>query len=157
MSCSALYFSNELKVLQSLDIKDIKYINASVVNCMSKYGIHMIDATLGWLNFNPTSIRKLNLPFESIVIDTEENIPIQINALGNGAKTFDYNVYTSNENFNFQLLDNFTYFRSTLSSFAELLTTGIPFIPAKVVEKSINTLIHSLNLLPGQDVFYNRS
>ena len=144
MSCSGFRFDNELDEIRNgiLKVESIKQINATVLNDLPKYGIHLLDAIFG-MNLKlgiPETITKLNCQHDLFYINFSSGVPLLLGCLGNTTKTFQMNVFTQNRNYSFTLSDNFTAFKRTLETFFRVVETG-------PIEKISETGMDSIDLL----------
>ena len=149
MTTSGMRFSNHIIGLKNLSLETPLLINCSVVNCLPKYGIHMIDATLGWFDFEPLEIERLSTPFDSYIITTKEGAIIKLNCLGENVLAFSYQILGDKINISFNLTDNFFAFRNTLIEFRNFLDDASTIKPSDMI-KSIDLLIKLNNLNKGE-------
>lgn len=149
MTTSGMRFSNHIIGLKKLSLEPPMLINCNVVNCLPKYGIHMIDATLGWFDFEPLEIERLSTPFDSYIITTREGTIIKLNCLGENVLVFSYQILGENINLSFNLTDNFFAFRNTLIEFRNFLYDSSTIKPLDMI-KSIDLLIKLNNLNKGE-------
>lgn len=128
MSCSGFRYADEIKNITIA--KDAKFIQANVINDMNKYGIHMLDAIFALIDFD---IIKLSVSEDCLTLYSE-NRTIQINAIGNTAKTFDLNFWSDEKKQSVELFNNFKAFKNTLQVFINMVRTGQPEKPELTVK-----------------------
>jgi hypothetical protein len=83
------------------------------------------------------------LPAEhaSAVVRLDDGVLIQIDALGECARTFHLELYGTHRTGAFDITDNFSMFRRMLWQFAESIRTGRPAIPPDRTIEIMRTLI----------------
>ncbi|UPR33117.1 Gfo/Idh/MocA family oxidoreductase [Vibrio cyclitrophicus] len=144
MSCSGLRHCQELDIVRnSLEhYGDIRLVRAAVINGWDKYGIHMLDATLGIWDLNATTIQCTSSNgVDSYIIDFESDIRVQIDTLGPDVVTFSYEVFGTKQCQKFEIRDNFSSFKRTLKLFIEQVKTREPAIGWQSLNRSISILI----------------
>ncbi|HAV4040656.1 TPA: Gfo/Idh/MocA family oxidoreductase, partial [Acinetobacter baumannii] len=93
MSCSGFRYCRELDdVRENLEkFGDIKLIRAAVINDWEKYGIHMLDATLGILDIDIIDINCIkHNSYDSYFLYCSDNLTVQIDTLGSNILAFSY-------------------------------------------------------------------
>lgn len=146
MSTSGLRYARELDPLRRPRAEwptgAPRLINATVLNDLSHYGVHMLDALAGiGIAPGPNSrIEHFDLPHQGVMIRTEGQPPILLNCLGAVAKTFHIDVFGEQSHCHFDLHDNFTAFRRLLTAFIGMVETGIPPIAPSEI-RTIMTII----------------
>lgn len=144
MSCSGLRFCSELDEVRCnlSNFGKIKLIQASVINGWEKYGIHMLDATLGIFDMEIDSIStEIFNDFDIYTIEFVDGMVLKINTMGSDIFVFDFIIYGTKKIFKTELKDNFTSFKRMLSLFIEQVITKKPSLPFNQLERSIYTLI----------------
>jgi hypothetical protein len=132
MSTSGLRYAAELDPLR-VPVADWptgtpRLINATVLNDLACYGVHMLDA-LGGLGLVPgrsPMVSRLDLPHEAIMLRPTDGPPIMLNCLGAVGKTFRIDVFGTAGHAHFDLHDNFTAFRRLLHAFVAMIENGVP-------------------------------
>ncbi len=160
MSCAALRYAVEIDEARR-DIKEygeLKLIRGAVVKCWEKYGVHMIDATLGLL---PPEIA---LAFESIHVTKAQHMSahlrfkngplVQIDSLGSVPKTFRLDIYGEKRRSHHDLEDNFSMFKRTLWHFVDSIRNQKPAFDPELTLTSMRILMAgNLSLKLGREVF----
>lgn len=134
MSCSGLRYAQELDELRSpraeWTIGAPKLIEATVLNGIERYGIHMIEAiaSLDPAWGKATKVTRLDVPHDGWVIELSDGVPLMLNCLGAVGKTFHVSLFGDRGHRHFDLHDNFSAFRRTLERFFEQVKSGVPAI-----------------------------
>ncbi len=131
MSCSGMRYSRELDEPRA-DLAAygrLKLIRGAIVLSWEKYGIHLLEASLALSMARPVSVRMSLAEHASAVVSLEDGVSIQIDALGECARTFHIEIFGTQRNGAFDITDNFSMFRRMLWQFAESIRTGQPAIP----------------------------
>ena len=132
MSCSGLRFAAELDGFRTprsqWEIGTPKLIEATVLNGIEKYGIHMIEAVA---SLDPawgraTSVARLDVPHDAWLIRLSDGVPMVLNCLGAVGKTFHVSLFGDKGHRHFDLHDNFSAFRRTMEHFFAMVTSGRP-------------------------------
>lgn len=132
MSTSGLRYARELDPLRAprdaWPVGEPRLVNATVLNDLARYGVHMLDA-LGGIGLAPgrdPAISRLDLQHEAVVIRPREGPPVVLNCLGAVAKTFRIDLFGSDGHMHFDLHDNFSAFRRLLATFVAMVETREP-------------------------------
>jgi len=131
MSCSGMRYARELDEPRA-DLPaygTLKLIRGAIVLSWEKYGVHLIEAILALPTARPVSVRMLDAGHASAVIRLEDGVVVQIDALGECARTFHIELFGSQRTGTFDITDNFSMFRRMLWQFTESIRTGLPAIP----------------------------
>jgi hypothetical protein len=131
MSCSGMRYSRELDEPRA-DLAAygrLKLIRCAIVLSWEKYGIHLLEAALAITPAHPVSVRMLPTEHASAVVLLDDGVPLQIDALGECARTFHLELFGTERTGAFDITDNFSMFRRMLWQFAESIRTGVPAIP----------------------------
>lgn len=148
MSCSGLRYCKELdNVRENLEsFGDIKLIRAAVVNGWEKYGIHMLDTTLGVWDENIISINCIkHNNYDSYFLYLNNNLTVQIDTLGSDIVTFSYEIFGTKKCEKFEIRDNFSSFKRLLEHFINQIKTKKPVISWESMNRSILTLISGVD------------
>ena len=148
MSCSGLRYCKELDdVRENLEsFGDIKLIRAAVINDWEKYGIHMVDATLGILDKDIIGINCIKHgSYDSYFLYFNNNLTVQIDTLGPNIVTFSYEIFGTKKCEKFEIRDNFSSFKRMLGYFIDQIKTKEPAISWESMTKSISTLISGID------------
>jgi predicted dehydrogenase len=143
MSCSGLRYARELDGPRR-DLNaygDLRVIRGTVLFDWAHYGVHVLEAILNVVDARPVAVRPGPAAHQSLVIETDSEYPVQIDALGEAPLTFDVDIYGSAQASRHRLSDNFTAFRRTLWRFIEGVRTGDPQIPPEETLAVVRTLI----------------
>ena len=133
MSCSGMRYARELDEPRA-DLAAygrLKLIRGAIVSSWEKYGVHLLEAILAMTPARPVSVRMLPAEHASAVVRLDDGVLIQIDALGECARTFHVEIFGTQRNGAFDITDNFSMFRRMLWEFAESIRTGRPAIPAE--------------------------
>ena len=131
MSCSGMRYARELDEPRA-DLAAygrLKLIRGAIVLSWENYGVHLLEAILAVTPAHPVSVRMLPAEHASAVVRLEDGVLIQIDALGECARTFHIEFFGTERTGAFDLTDNFSMFRRMLWQFAESIRTGRPAIP----------------------------
>jgi predicted dehydrogenase len=143
MSCAGARYARELDEIRgNVDsFGELKLIRGTVVNSMEKYGIHMLDGIFGVTGFQAKSVSCFQAKHTSMMIKNTDNSLIYIDALGNSAKTLQFDFWSDKKRFHTETNDNFTMFRRLLADFIEMMRTKKPAIDPELVINSMKVLI----------------
>jgi len=143
MSCSGMRYARELDEPRA-DLAAygrLKLIRGAIVLSWEKYGIHLLEAILSLSIARPVSVRSLPADHASSVVRLEDGTLIQIDALGDSARTFHVEIFGTQQNGSFEIFDNFSMFRRMLWEFAESIRMGRPAIPPERTIELMSVLI----------------
>jgi hypothetical protein len=143
MSCSGMRYSRELDEPRA-DLAAygrLKLIRGAIVLSWEKYGVHLLDAALAITPAHPVSVRMLPTEHASAVVRLDDGVLLQIDALGECARTFHIEIFGTQRNGAFDITDNFSMFRRMLWEFLESIRTGQPAIPPKRTLEIMRVLI----------------
>ncbi len=143
MSCSGMRYARELDEPRA-DLKaygQVKLIRGAIVLSWEKYGVHLIDAVLGVTSARPVAVQMLPAEHASAVVRLDDGVLIQIDALGESARTFRLEFFGTERIGAFDITDNFSMFRRMLWEFTESIRTGQPAIPAERTLEIMRVLI----------------
>lgn len=148
MSTSGLRFANETKYLKKKikEIGKIKFVVASVVNDLFKYGIHMLDVLdeLNILKVNKITRNKENV--DTVTFFCKANILINLICLGTVKKIFNIHIIGEKKSVKIDFEDNFIAFRNTLKIFVKMVEQKKPIIDPERTLNVINLLITTMKL-----------
>ena len=148
MSTSGLRFANETKYLKMKikEIGKIKFVVASVVNDLFKYGIHMLDVLdeLNILKVNKITRNKENV--DTVTFFCKGNILINLICLGTVKKIFNIHIIGEKKSVKIDFEDNFIAFRNTLKIFVKMVEQKKPIIDPERTLNVINLLITTMKL-----------
>jgi predicted dehydrogenase len=131
MSCSGMRYARELDEPRA-DLAaygQVKLIRGAIVLSWEKYGVHLLEAVLGMTPAHPVSVRMLPAEHASAVIRLDDGVLLQIDALGECARTFHIEIFGTKRTGAFDITDNFSMFRRMLWEFTETIRTGKAAIP----------------------------
>lgn len=131
MSCSGMRYARELDEPRANlgAYGRLKLIRGAIVLSWEKYGVHLLEAILALPIARPVSVQTLKTEHASSVVRLEDGVLIQIDALGECARTFHIDIFGTQRNETFDITDNFSMFRRMLWEFAESIRTSQPAIP----------------------------
>jgi hypothetical protein len=153
MSCSGLRYAAELDDMRLPQpaTGPIQLISGAVLNGLDKYGIHLIEAvaSLGPQFAHPVSISRLAARHDSFVLTLEGGLPFHLTCLGAVGKTFHLSFFGQSGHRHFDLHDNFSAFRRTLTHFFQMVRTGVPAIEPAQTLRFMHLIAVAQNLKPG--------
>jgi predicted dehydrogenase len=143
MSCSGMRYARELDEPRAnlSAYGRLKLIRGAIVLSWEKYGVHLLEAILAVTPARPLSVRMLPSEHASVVVHLDDGVLIQIDALGECARTFRVEFFSTQRTDAFDVTDNFSMFRRMLWEFAESIRTGQPAIPADRTLEIMRVLI----------------
>jgi len=143
MSCSGMRYCRELDEPRA-DLTAygrLKLIRGAIVLSWEKYGVHLLEAILAMVPARPVSVRMSPSEHASAVVRLDDGLLIQIDALGECARTFHVELFGTQRNGAFDIIDNFSMFRRMLWEFANSIQTGRPVIPLERTLEMMRVLI----------------
>jgi predicted dehydrogenase len=143
MSCAGMRYSRELDEPRA-DLAAygrLKLIRGAIVLSWEKYGVHLLEAALAVTPAHPISVRMLPAEHASAVVKLDDGVLIQIDALGECARTFHLELFGTQRTGAFDITDNFSMFRRMLWQFTESIRTGQPAIPPERTLEIMRVLI----------------
>jgi Oxidoreductase family, NAD-binding Rossmann fold len=143
MSCSGMRYSRELDEPRA-DLAAygrLKLIRGAIVLSWEKYGVHLLEAILAIVPARPVAVRMSPAEHASAVVRLDDGLLIQIDALGECARTFHVELFGTRRTGVFDITDNFSMFRRMLWQFAESIRTGRPAIPSDRTLEIMRVLI----------------
>ena len=143
MSCSGMRYSRELDEPRA-DLAAygrLKLIRGAIVLSWENYGVHLLEAILAVTPAHPVSVRMLPAEHASAVVRLDDGVLLQIDALGECARTFHVEFFGTQRTGSFDITDNFSMFRRMLWQFAESIRTGRPAIPSDRTLEIMRVLI----------------
>ncbi len=143
MSCSGMRYSRELDEPRAglAAYGRLNLIRGAIVLSWEKYGVHLLEAVLAITPAHPVSVRMLPAEHASAVVLLDDGVLLQIDALGESARTFHVEIFGTERNGTFDITDNFSMFRRMLWQFAESIRTARPAIPPERTLEIMRTLI----------------
>jgi Oxidoreductase family, NAD-binding Rossmann fold len=131
MSCSGMRYARELDEPRTnlAAYGRLKLIRGAIVLSWEKYGVHLLEAVLAITSARPVSVRMLPAEHASAVVLLDDGVLIQIDAMGECARTFHLEIFGTQQTGTFNITDNFSMFRRMLWQFTESIRTGQPAIP----------------------------
>ncbi|RMF11040.1 MAG: hypothetical protein D6763_04295 [Alphaproteobacteria bacterium] len=126
LSGSGFRFAQELDELRSQPdtLGPLVLVEATVVNGLEKYGIHMLEALAG-LGFGvPKSVSRISDHRDMFLFTMPDDTPLLLSCLGSVGKTFHLGFYGKYGNLQIDLHNNFAAFRRLLMNFFETVTSG---------------------------------
>lgn len=152
MSTSGLRYAIELEEfsLSKAEIGDIRFVSATVVNDLEKYGIHMLDALAGLGLSSPKFISRADTSHQSYDIRYENGVTLRLDCLGKVAKTFRLNIYGEKGNLHLELANNFMAFRRTLDCFFKMVVDRKPPIEPANIISTMNLIRQAKSMSPSQ-------
>jgi predicted dehydrogenase len=143
MSCSGMRYARELdEPRATLDSYGrVKLIRGAIVLSWEKYGIHILEAVLGMPTSRPVSVRMTAGAHASAVVRLEDESLLQVDALGEAARTFHIEIFGTEKNGAFDITDNFSMFRRMLWEFTRAIESGRHAIASERTLEIMRTLI----------------
>ena len=119
MSCSGMRYARELdEPGPNLSAYGrLKLIRGAIVLSWEKYGVHLLDAAIWNHSARPVSVRMLPAEHAFAAVRLDDGILMQIDALGECARTFHVELFGTQRNGAFDITDNFSMFRRMLWQF----------------------------------------
>lgn len=158
MSCSGMRYARELDEPRS-DLASygrLKLIRGAIVLNWENYGVHMLDAIFGLTKSHPMAVRMLPAEHASAVITMDDGLTIQIDAMGDCARTFHIEIFGTERTGAFDITDNFSMFRRMLWEFLESIRIGKPAILAERTLETMKVLIAGrVSKKEGREVLLN--
>lgn len=137
MSCSGMRYARELDESRAnlAVFGRVKLIRGAIVLSWEKYGVHLLEAMLAMTPAHPVSVRMAVADHASATIRLDDGVLLQIDALGESARTFHVGLFGTERTAAFDITDNFSMFRRMLWEFARSIQDGRPAIaPEKTLE-----------------------
>ena len=143
MSCSGMRYARELDEPRAglSAYGELKLIRGAIVLSWEKYGVHLLDAALGVATANPVAVQMLPAKHASAVVRLNDGVLIQIDSLGECARTFRIEFFGTQRIGVFEITDNFSMFRRMLWEFSRSIRTGRPAIPPERTLEIMRVLI----------------
>lgn len=143
MSCAGGRYAKELDEIRgNIDsFGKMKLIRGTVINGMEKYGVHMLDGIFGVTGFQAKSISCVQSKHASMMIKNQDGSLIYIDALGDSAKTLQFDFWSDRKRFHAEANDNFSMFRRLLADFIKMIRTGTPTVDPELVMNTMKVLI----------------
>ena len=143
MSCAGARYAKELDEIRgNIDsFGEMKLTRGTVVNSMEKYGIHMLDGIFGVTGFQVKSVSCFQAKHTSMMIKNTDNSLIYIDALGDTAKTLQFDFWSNKNRFHAEANDNFSMFRRLLADFIKMMRTKKPTVDPELVINSMKVLM----------------
>lgn len=156
LSGSGMRYAKELDELRQVAAGSFacRHINATVLNGLTHYGIHLLEAIAG-LGFPPIqSVRRLAANHEAFHLTLKGGLTISLDCLGAVGKTFHLSFFGATEHRHFDLHDNFSAFRRLLEHFATMVRTGHPPFPPEETLHLMEVLRIGTRLRPGEEYIF---
>jgi len=131
MSCSGMRFARELDEPRA-DLASygrVKLIRGAIVLSWEKYGVHLLEAVLGMTPAHAVSVRMLPTEHASAAVLLDDGVLLQIDAMGDSARSFHVEIFGTHRIGAFDVFDNFSMFRRMLWEFLDSIRSGKPAIP----------------------------
>ncbi len=131
MSCSGMRFARELDEPRA-DLASygrLKLIRGAIVLSWEKYGVHLLEAVLGMTPAHAVSVRMLPTEHASAAVLFDDGVLLQIDAMGDCARSFHVEIFGTHRTGAFDIFDNFSMFRRMLWEFLDSIRSGRPAIP----------------------------
>jgi predicted dehydrogenase len=131
MSCSGMRYARELDEPRAnlAAYGRLRLIRCAIVLSWEKYGVHMLEAALAITPAHPVSVWMAEADHASAVVRLDDGVLIQIDALGDCARTFHVEIFGTQRTGAFDINDNFSMFRRMLWEFVGSIRSGRPAIP----------------------------
>ena len=131
MSCSGMRYARELDEPRAnlAAYGRLKLVRGAIVLSWEKYGVHLLEAILAVVPSRPVSVRMMQAEHASAIVRLEDGLLVQIDALGDCARTFHVEIFGTERAGAFDITDNFSMFRRMLWEFTQSIRKGRPAIP----------------------------
>lgn len=143
MSFSGFRFATELDVLRANEpiiLEKGEMIEAHITNDWSRYGIHMIDASLGCIANEPDTIYS-DKTSGSVTVVLDTGAVIRISCMGPDLPVSRFCLFSKARTYSVELKDNYGAFRRGLKRFLGGLPEGAKMKQGELTMKSILLLI----------------
>jgi len=139
MSCSGMRYARELdEPRANLALYgQLKLIRGAIVLSWEKYGVHLLDAIFGMIAARPVSVLMSFSGNSTARISLDDGVTIQIDTLGATAPAFRLELFGTQRNGTFEIMDNFSMFRRMLWEFLNSIDTASPAVP---VNKTLDVM-----------------
>lgn len=142
MSCAALRYAVELDQFREDCIQaPPTFISGSILVDWERYGVHLLDGIFSAIPFNVESVYSSGDTTRSTILNCKDGSVITLNCLENTAKTFNISRFSSASKASYEVDDNFSAFKRTLSNFHNMIISGKPPIPTDLTLNIMRTLI----------------
>jgi|APSaa5957512535_1039671.scaffolds.fasta_scaffold56615_2 hypothetical protein len=142
MSCAALRYAVEFDQFREDCLREPpSHINGNILIDWERYGVHLLDGIFSAIPFNVKSIFSSGDKTRVSILSCKDGRIITLNCLGSTAKTFNISTYSSTSKASYEVDDNFSAFKRTLSNFRNMIITGKPSIPPDLTLNIMKTLI----------------
>jgi predicted dehydrogenase len=152
MTTAGMRYARELDSLRDHPeaLGEMRYVSATVLNDLERYGIHMLDAIDGMGLPAVRRVTRLAAAHESFTLTLIDGTVVALNCLGAVAKTFHLSLFGSKGHAHVDLHDNFTAFRRTLKAFLDMVATRRPPIPPETIVRTMHLIAAAQRLAPNQ-------
>jgi predicted dehydrogenase len=136
VSCSAMRYAAELDEARAnlAAYGDLLLVRGTILNDWRKYGIHMLDAIAGLRPIESEWIEATETGHMSVRMGGGGGPLLQVDALGEVAPVFQFDLFGTAASSTHAIRDNFTMFRRTMWHFCEAVSAGSPpFDPLETV------------------------
>lgn len=142
MSCAALRYAVELDQFREDCTREPPiFINGNILIDWERYGVHLLDGIFSAIPFDVESVYSTGDNTRSTILNCKDGSVITLSCLGVTAKTFNISSYSSSSKASYEIDDNFTAFKRTLSNFRNMIISGTPSIPPELTLNIMRTLI----------------
>lgn len=142
MSCAALRYAVELDQFREDCKRELPtFINGNILIDWERYGVHLLDGIFSAIPFNVESVYSSGNKTRTTILNCKDGSVISLSCLGLTAKTFNIASYFSSSKASYEVDDNFTAFKRTLSNFRNMIISGAPAIPTELTLNIMKTLI----------------
>ncbi len=142
MSCAALRYAVELDQFREECKRELPiHINGNILIDWERYGVHLLDGIFSAIPFEVESVFSTGQNTRTTILNCKNDRIITLSCLGVTAKTFNISSYSSSSKANYEVDDNFTAFKRTLSNFRNMIISGEPVISADLTLNIMKTLI----------------
>ena len=158
MSCSGMRYARELDEPRAnlSAYGRLKLIRGAIVLSWEKYGVHLLDAAFGITSARPVSVRMLPAEHAFAAVRLDDGTLVQIDALGECARTFHLELFGTQRIGAFDITDNFSMFRRMLWQFVTSIATGSPAIaPERTLEIMRVLIAGRMSCNQNREVFLN--
>lgn len=142
MSCAALRYAVEFDKFREDCIRETPiFINGCILMDWERYGVHLLDGIFSAIPFDVKSVFSTGDRIRTTILRCNDDRVITLNCLGSTAKTFNISTFSSSSKASYEVDDNFSAFKRTLSNFHKMIVSGQPSIPVDQTLNIMRTLI----------------
>lgn len=148
MSCSSMRYSNELLAAKSI-LKRIGQIHLLTVvgkKDWTKYGVHMVEATLSLLNDPmPISVQYIGKEdYDIVLLEINDNCFATIHLINDISPVFQLSVFGEKEWITVDIKNSYSMFKENILEFIKSISLGKPTLDFDKTSQVIKTVIAAI-------------